>query len=109
MGLMDSTQVVAQILDQSGLTKVALSRKSGVSRSLLDSYLKGQSQPSLAQVQRLAEAAGCAVDLTVRKRPAKTLPDQFIAVLEFGELFPRKAPKPLVNLGPIWRGAQTTS
>ncbi len=109
MGAMDSTQIVAQILGQSGMTKVALSRKSGVSRSLLDTYLKGQSQPSLAQVQRLAEAAGCAVDMTVRKRPTKSVPEQFIAVLEFGELFPRKPPKPLINLGPIWHGAQATA
>lgn len=97
--------MVAEIVQRSGMSKTALSAASGVSRSLIDDYLKGRSQPSIAQVERLADAAGCALEVTVRPK-AKAVPDEFLAVLEFGELFPRKAPKPLVNLGPMWRRVQ---
>lgn len=103
---MDSKTLVAEIVQQSDMSKSELSKASGVSRSLLDSYLKGESQPSLAQIQRIAEAAGCTVEHTVRKHPERSVSDQFLAVLEFGELFPSKAPKPLVNLGPIWQATR---
>lgn len=100
---MDAASVVRQVLDQSGLSKTRLSALSGVSRSLLDAYLKGDTQPSVAQVSRLADAAGLRLDITVRPRAERTLPEEFIAVLEFGELFPRpEEPRPLVNLGPVW-------
>ncbi|WP_244930645.1 helix-turn-helix transcriptional regulator [Nocardioides sp. W7] len=102
---MRSSAIVAEIVQHSGLSKTALSAASGISRSLIDDYLKGRSQPSIAQVERLAESAGCVLELSVRPR-SKPVPDQFLAVLEFGDLFPRKAPKPLVNLGPMWRRAQ---
>lgn len=102
---MKGSAVVAEIIERSGLSKSALSAASGVSRSLIDDYLKGRSQPSIAQVERLADAAGCALDVTVRAK-ARPVPEEFLAVLEFGELFPRKAPKPLVNLGPMWRRVQ---
>lgn len=102
---MQSSAVVAQIVQRSGLSKAGLSAASGVSRSLIDDYLKGRSQPSIAQVERLAASAGLVLDVTVRPR-TRSVPEEFLAVLEFGDLFPRKAPKPLVNLGPVWRRAQ---
>lgn len=102
---MDARRIVNDIVDASGMSKSALSRESGVSRSLIDDYLHGRSAPTTRQIERLARAAGCTVEANVRPAP-KRLPDSFVAVLEFGEMFPRKAPKPLVNLGPVWRGAQ---
>lgn len=33
----------------------------------------------------------------------RKVPEALIAVLEFGERFPRKESKPLVDLGPVWR------
>lgn len=96
-----SARAVLEILRRSGTTKSALCASSGVSRSLLDSYLQGVSQPSVAQVERLASAAGLAVDL--RLVPKRAVPPEFLAVLEFGDLFPRRDKKPLTNLGPVWR------
>jgi transcriptional regulator with XRE-family HTH domain len=98
---MDSKAVVADLLARSGLSKSALSARSGVSRSLIDDYLKGRSQPSLAQLRRLASAAGLRLDVSVT--PAPTIPADFVAVLEFGDLFPRKAPRPLVDMRDVWR------
>lgn len=45
------------------MTKSALSAASGVSRALIDDYLKGRRQPSVAQLQRLGMAAGLRLDL----------------------------------------------
>ena len=75
-----------------------------MSRSLLDSYLKGRSQPSVAQVTRIANAAGLEIGFRLESMP-EPVSEQFVAVLEFGELFPRDEPRPLVNLGPVWRQA----
>src|SRR5690349_12617766 len=102
---MNSSVIVAEIVERSGLSKSALSAASGVSRSLIDDYLKGHSQPSMAQIERLADAVGCELDVTLRAK-TRRVSDEFLAVLEFGELFPRKASKPLVNLGPMWRRVQ---
>jgi len=60
---MDAGAVVRELLSRSGLTKSALSAGSGVSRSSIDEYLKGERQPSLAQLERLGEAAGFTVEI----------------------------------------------
>ncbi len=60
---MDAATAVAQLIGRTGLTKAELSRRSGVSRALLDDYLKGCTQPSVAQLERLGEAAGLKLDL----------------------------------------------
>lgn len=86
------------------MPKTRLSAASGVSRSLIDDNLKGRSQPTLPQLERLASAAGLAVSMSV-ERAAQVSPE-FVAVLEFGELLPRKDPRPLVNLGPVWQRAR---
>lgn len=102
---MNAAAVVADLLDQSGLTKSGLAGASGVSRALLDEYLKGARQPSLGQVARLAAAAGVDLEISVRPKP-KPVPAEFIAVLEFGDLFPRRDPEPLIDIGPLWRRAE---
>lgn len=101
---MDGAETIREILQRSGLTKSALCTAAGVSRALLDDYLKGHTRPSLAQVARIAEACELEVEVSVREKP-RPLPESFVAVLEFGELFPRKPARPLVNLGPVWREA----
>ncbi|MFT4298576.1 MAG: helix-turn-helix transcriptional regulator [Aeromicrobium sp.] len=60
---MGAEKAIAELLERSGLSKSELSARSGVSRSLLDDYLKGRRQPSVAQVARLGEAAGLRLDL----------------------------------------------
>ncbi len=82
------------------MTKSALSEVSGVSRSLLDGYLKGTTQPSLPQLERLAAAAGRRIEVTVKRR--LEISESFIAVLELGELFPRKEKDPLPDLSDVW-------
>lgn len=101
---MISASLVRRIVEASGLPKARLCAESGVSRALLDSYLKGVTQPSLAQIERLAASAGLDVDVVLRSRPStkRRVPEEFIAVLDFGDTFPRREPRPLHSLGPMW-------
>lgn len=103
---METTALITELVDRSGKSKSAICKESGLSRSLLDGYLKGKNNPTLGQLQRLARAAGYEIDLTLRPKP-KPLPEALIHVLEFGEMFPRKEPAPLVNLAPIWKQVRT--
>lgn len=61
---MTAGSAIEEILRRTGLTKTELSRRSGVSRAQIDTYLKGISQPSVAQLRRLGEAAGLRLDLS---------------------------------------------
>lgn len=99
------SNAATEILERSGLSKSALCARAGVSRTSLDAYLKGTTQPTLAQIERLADAAGLVPSLSFTDA-AKPISPQFVAVLEFGDLFPRKSKEPLVNLGPVWREAR---
>jgi transcriptional regulator with XRE-family HTH domain len=73
---MNASEAVADLLARSGLTKAELSRRSGVSRALIDDYLKGRRQPSVAQLQKLGEPAGFHVDLAwVDPTPAWARPN----------------------------------
>lgn len=63
---MNASEAVAEILERSGATKSSLSAKSGVSRALIDDYLKGRRQPSVAQLERLGESVGLRLDLAWR-------------------------------------------
>jgi transcriptional regulator with XRE-family HTH domain len=101
---MSSATTLSEILSRSAMTKSALCAAAGVSRALFDDYLKGRTQPGVGQLVRIAEAAGMELDLVVRPQP-RPLPESFVAVLEFGELFPRRPARPLINLGPTWRRA----
>lgn len=98
---MTGAELVARIVAESGLGKSALCAASGVSRSSLDAYLHGRSDPSWRQIERLATAAGLQVDATVRRRPPQ-VSEQFVAVLEFGDLFPRRPKAPLPDPRQIW-------
>ncbi|HTW16146.1 MAG TPA: helix-turn-helix transcriptional regulator [Nocardioides sp.] len=102
---MRSTNAVAEIVRISGMSTAALSGVSGVSRSLIEDWLEGRSEPSVAELEQLADTAGCALEVAARPQ-TQPVPEAFVAVLEFGELFPRKDPEPLVNLGPMWRRVQ---
>lgn len=56
-------RAINELLERSGLTKSELSRKSGVSRALLDDYLKGRRQPGVGQLERLGRAVGLGLDV----------------------------------------------
>lgn len=73
---MNASDAVADLLERSGLSKTELSRHSGVSRALIDDYLKGRRQPTVAQLQRLGESAGFRADFAwVDPRPAWARPN----------------------------------
>ncbi|WP_370247415.1 helix-turn-helix domain-containing protein [Nocardioides sp.] len=98
---MSGSGLVARILADSGLSKTALCATAGVSRSSLDDYLRGRSQPSWQQLERLAEAAGLQMEVRLRPRP-RAVSEQFLAVLEFGDLFPRRPKPPLPEPRLVW-------
>ncbi len=102
---MDAGRFVTDLLAKSGLSKSELSSRSGISRALIDDYLKARRQPAVAQLNRLAKAAGMTAELRFQPKP-QPLPQAFIEVLELGELF--EAPKsrePLPDLSKVWRKA----
>ncbi len=79
---MSAAVAVEQILERSGLSKSELSARSGVSRSLIDDYLKGRRQPSVEQLERLGGAAGLRLDIAwaeieyePRRDPSWLIPD----------------------------------
>ncbi|WP_232677342.1 helix-turn-helix transcriptional regulator [Nocardioides sp. R-C-SC26] len=102
---MGASEMMETILVQGRISKAELSRHSGVSRALIDAYLKGTTQPSLAQVERLARSAGLEIEIVLRPRP-QPVPAAFIDVLELGELFPARDRPPLVDLSPVWKAAR---
>jgi len=65
-GVTAAAEAIEEILQRSGLTKSELSARSGVSRALLDDYLKGRRRPAVAQLERLGTAAGLRMDITWR-------------------------------------------
>jgi transcriptional regulator with XRE-family HTH domain len=90
------SEVVQELLRRSGLTKSELSARSGVSRSQLDDYLKGKSQPTLAQLDRLGESAGFRADFvwTADRTPRWARPNPHmdppqLTVRERAEVLPR--------------------
>lgn len=64
-----ASRAVAVLLD-AGLSKSELSAKSSVSRALIDDYLKGRRQPSVAQLARLGESVGFRLEVAWRKEPS---------------------------------------
>lgn len=60
---MIAADALAELLEQTGMSKSELSARSGVSRSLIDDYLKARRQPSVAQLARLGKAAGLRFDI----------------------------------------------
>jgi len=58
-----AADAVLDLIRRSDLSKSEVSRRSGVSRALIDDYLKGRRQPSVAQLERLGESVGLRVDI----------------------------------------------
>jgi transcriptional regulator with XRE-family HTH domain len=64
-----SAGLVAQILEESGLSQAELARRAGLPRSVLNVYLKGRREPGADILIRLAGAAGFSLRLDPRKPP----------------------------------------
>jgi len=73
-----------RVLEESGLTKTALCSRAGISRALFDDYLRGRKQPSLAQIERIADAAGLRATVALSKKP-RPVSAEYIAVMELAD------------------------
>jgi transcriptional regulator with XRE-family HTH domain len=62
-----AADLIAQILDISGLSQVELARRSGLQAPVLSAYAHGRRQPSLAAVARIARGAGLQLELVPAK------------------------------------------
>ena len=76
-----AAQTLGHVLEESGLTKTALCSRAGISRALFDDYLRGRKQPSLAQIERIADAAGLRATVALSKKP-QPVSAEYIAVME---------------------------
>ncbi len=101
-----ASTVVRQVLEDSGLSKTGLCSRAGISRALLDDYLRGAKQPSLAQVERIADAAGYRVSVALVGKP-RPVSEEYIAVMELaGQLAgTRDTLPPLEFPHHLWRRA----
>jgi transcriptional regulator with XRE-family HTH domain len=61
---MTAAQAVEQLLQRSGLPIAELARRAGVSRASVSEYVHGHRQPTVRQLERLAEAAGLQAHIT---------------------------------------------
>jgi transcriptional regulator with XRE-family HTH domain len=105
---MDSSAsaTMRQVLRDSGLSKAALCARAGISRALFDAYLHGTKQPSLAQVVRIADAAGLRAGVTLSEKPRAVSPE-YVAVMELaGQLAGKRDTLPPLEFPhQLWRRA----
>lgn len=66
-----AADAVRELLDESRLSKAEFSRRAGVSRALLDDYLKGKVQPSVGQLEKLGESVDLRMDITWAPAPTR--------------------------------------
>jgi transcriptional regulator with XRE-family HTH domain len=94
------------VLLESGLSKAALCARAGISRALFDAYLHGTKQPSLAQVVRIADAAGYRASVTLMEKP-RPVSQEYVAVMEMaGELAGKRHTLPPLEFPHyLWRRA----
>jgi transcriptional regulator with XRE-family HTH domain len=66
---MSPAAVIANILQQSGLSQAELARRAGMPRSVLNAYLRGQREPGADALMRIASAGGAKLEIEKRKPP----------------------------------------
>jgi transcriptional regulator with XRE-family HTH domain len=95
-----------RVLRDSGLSKAALCSRAGISRALFDDYLHGKKQPSLAQVVRIADAAGLRVGVSLADKP-RPVSQEYIAAMELaGQLAGKRHTLPGLEFPhQLWRRA----
>ncbi|HET7053759.1 MAG TPA: helix-turn-helix transcriptional regulator [Solirubrobacterales bacterium] len=84
-----------EILDGSGLSQAELARRAGMSRSVVNAYVRGKREPGLDALARLAAAGGFDLALSPRTAPvdAERASKILVQVLELAEALPYR-PKP---------------
>src|SRR4051794_7199330 len=91
---MSAATVIADVLEQSGLSQAELARRAGVPRSVLNSYLKGHREPGGDALLRLVAAGGATLGLEMRRPPvdperASTILNQVLGLAEALPFRPR--------------------
>jgi transcriptional regulator with XRE-family HTH domain len=101
-----ASTTVRQVLEGSGMSKSALCSRAGISRALLDDYLRGAKQPSLAQVQRVADAAGYRLTVALVEKP-RQVSEEYVAVMKLADELAgtRDTLPPLEYPHHLWRRA----
>lgn len=64
-----AASLVQTALDQSGLSQAELARRAGISRSVLNAYLKGHREPGADALLRIVSAAGGKLEIGENKPP----------------------------------------
>jgi transcriptional regulator with XRE-family HTH domain len=87
---MHSTELIARVLEQSGLRQAELARRAGIPRSVLNAYLKGHREPGVDALLRIAAAGGVEMEITKRKPPvdAERAGEILVQVLGLAEALP---------------------
>jgi transcriptional regulator with XRE-family HTH domain len=87
---MTAAALIVEILQKSGLTQAELARRAGLQRSVLNAYLRGNREPGVDAVLRIASAAGVKLELEERKPPVDPQRASFILnqVLGLAEALP---------------------
>lgn len=92
---MTAAQALADVRRRSGLGLRALARKAGTSHATLHAYESGAKEPRLETVERIAAAAGFALEIAVAGRPDAG-PDrqakgrELVEVLDLAGQFPAR-------------------
>lgn len=66
---MSSATLVTEILQKSGFTQAELARRAGLPRSVLNAYLRGNREPGVDALLRIASAAGVKLEVGERRPP----------------------------------------
>lgn len=87
---MSSAELIAEILQKSGLTQAELARRAGLPRSVLNAYLRAHRQPGADALLRIAGAGGVKLELEERRPPVDPQRAGFILnqVLGLAEALP---------------------
>lgn len=66
---MSASALIADVLEQSGLTQAELARRAGLPRSVLNAYLHGNREPGVDVLLRIASAGGARLEIGERRPP----------------------------------------
>src|SRR5690242_2235362 len=97
-------RLTAEMLRRSGLSQAELSRRAGIPRSVLNSYLRGGREPGAEALARLARAAGLELSLAPRRPPvdAERAGKILVQVLGLAEALPYR-PRAEMETPPLAR------
>jgi transcriptional regulator with XRE-family HTH domain len=89
-GPANAASLLGEILQESGLSQAELARRAGISRSVLNVYLRGRREPGVGTLLRIAAAGG--MDLRFGRRKSVVDPERasriLVQVLELAEALP---------------------